>query len=44
MIVEALIDAIAPKPDVQTLRAAAQGIQRHLCEAPRKRVYQSPVW
>jgi hypothetical protein len=44
MIVEALIDAIAPKPDVQTLRAAAQSIQRHLREPPRKRVYQNPVW
>jgi hypothetical protein len=44
MIVEALVDAIAPKPDVQTLRAAAQRLRRHLCEPPRKRVYQSPTW
>jgi hypothetical protein len=44
MIVEALVDAIAPKPHVQTLRAAAQRIQRHLREPPRKRVYQNPVW
>jgi hypothetical protein len=42
MIVEALVDAIAPKPDVQTLRAAAQRIERHLREPPRKRVYQNP--
>jgi hypothetical protein len=44
MIVEALIDAVAPKPDVQALRAAAQRIQRHLREPPRKRGYQNPVW
>jgi hypothetical protein len=44
MIVEALIDAVAPKPDVQTLRAAAQNIQRHLREPPRKRTYQIPKW
>jgi hypothetical protein len=29
---------------VQTLRAAAQRIQRHLREPPRQRVYQNPVW
>jgi hypothetical protein len=44
MIVEALIDAVAPKPDVRTLRAAARNIQRHLCEPPRKRPYQTPIW
>jgi len=44
MIVEALVDAIAPKPDVQTLSATAQRIQRHLREPPRKRAYQNPVW
>jgi hypothetical protein len=42
MIVEAIVEAVAPTPDVQTLRAAAQGIQRHLREPPRKRVYQNP--
>src|ERR1700721_2218501 len=44
MIVEALVDAVAPKPDLQTLRAAARNIQRHLREPPRKRVYQVPIW
>jgi hypothetical protein len=44
MIAEALVDAIAPKPDVQTLRVAAQRIQRHLREPPRKRAYQNPIW
>jgi hypothetical protein len=44
MIVEALVDAIAPKHDVQTLRAAAQSIQRHLREPPRRRAYQNPIW
>jgi hypothetical protein len=44
MIVAALIDAIAPKPDVQTLKAAAPNIQRHLREPPRKRAYQNPIW
>jgi hypothetical protein len=44
LIVEALIDAVAPKPDEQTLRAAAQRLQRHLREPPRKSVYQSPIW
>jgi len=44
MIVEALVDAIAPKPDMQTLRVAAQRIQRHLREPPRKRAYQNPIW
>jgi hypothetical protein len=44
MIVEAMIDAIAPKPDVKTLRAATRRLQRHLREPPRKRVYQNPVW
>jgi hypothetical protein len=44
MIVEALIDAVAPKPDVHTLRATAHRIQRHLREPPRKRAYQNPVW
>jgi hypothetical protein len=44
MIVEALVDAIVPKPDLQTLRATAHNIQRHLREPPRKRVYQSPIW
>jgi hypothetical protein len=44
MIVEALVDAIAPKPDVQTLRVAAHRIQRHLREPPRKRAYQNPIW
>jgi hypothetical protein len=44
MIVEALVDAIAPKPDIQTLCATAQRIQRHLREPPRKRVYQNPIW
>jgi len=44
MIVEALVDAVAPKPDVRTLRAAAPYIQRHLREPPRKRAYQNPVW
>jgi len=44
MIVEALVDAIAPKPAVQTLRVAAQRIQRHLREPPRKRAYQNPIW
>jgi hypothetical protein len=44
MIVAALIDAIVPKPDVQTLKAAAKNIQRHLREPPRKRAYQNPIW
>jgi hypothetical protein len=44
MLVEALINAIAPKPDVQTLHAATQRIRRHLREPPRKRVYQNPIW
>jgi len=44
MIVEALIDAVTPKPDVQALRAAARNIQRHLREPPRKRAYQVPIW
>jgi hypothetical protein len=44
MIVEALVDAVAPKPDVQTLHAAAQNIQRHLREPPRTRPYQIPIW
>jgi hypothetical protein len=44
MIVEALVDAVAPKPDVRTLQAAALNIQRHLRESPRKRAYQNPVW
>jgi hypothetical protein len=44
MIVEALLDAVTPKPDVQTLFAAAQNIQRHLREPPRKRIYQNPKW
>jgi hypothetical protein len=44
MIVQALVDAVAPKPDVQTLRATAHRIQRHLLEPPRKRAYQSPTW
>jgi hypothetical protein len=43
-IVEALIDAIVPKPDIDTLRAAAQKIRRHLREPPRKRAYQNPIW
>jgi hypothetical protein len=42
MIVEALVDAVVPKPDVKTLRAAAKNIQRHLREPPRKRAYQNP--
>jgi hypothetical protein len=29
---------------VQTLRATAQSIQRHLREPPRKRAYQNPIW
>jgi hypothetical protein len=44
MIVEALVDAIAPKPDAQILRSAAQRIQRHLREPPRNRAYQNPIW
>jgi hypothetical protein len=44
MIVEALINAIAPKPDIPTLRATARNIQRHLREPPRKRAYQNPIW
>jgi len=44
MIVEALIDAIAPKPDLPTLRTTARNIQRHLREPPRKRAYQNPTW
>jgi hypothetical protein len=44
MIVEALVDAVAPKPDIQTLRAAARNIHRHLREPPRKRAYQNPIW
>jgi hypothetical protein len=44
MIVEALIDAVTPKPDVQMLRAVARNIQRHLREPPRKRTYQNPIW
>jgi hypothetical protein len=44
LIVEALIEAIAPKPGVHTLLAAAQNIRRHLREPPRKRVYQNPIW
>jgi hypothetical protein len=44
MIVEALVDAIAPKPDLQTLHAARRNIQRHLREPPRKRAYQNPCW
>jgi hypothetical protein len=44
MIVEALVDAVAPKPDMRTLQAAAQNIRRHLREPPRKRPYQNPVW
>ena len=44
MVVEAIIDAIAPKPDVRTLHAATRRLQRHLREPPRKRVYQNPVW
>jgi hypothetical protein len=44
MIVEALVDAVVPKPDVQTLRAAARNIHRHLREPPRKRAYQNPIW
>lgn len=44
LIVEALVDAVIPKPDVQTLRAAARNIQRHLQEPPRKREYQALIW
>jgi hypothetical protein len=44
LIVEAIIDAVTPKPDVQTLRAAARNIQRHLSEPRRKRAYQTPIW
>jgi hypothetical protein len=44
MIVEALVDAVVPKPDLQTLHAAAKNIQRHLREPPRKRAYQNPNW
>jgi hypothetical protein len=44
LIVAALVDAIAPKPGVQILHAAAKTIQRHLREPPRKRAYQNPIW
>jgi hypothetical protein len=44
LIVAALVDAIAPKPAVQTLHAAIKTIQRHLREPPRKRAYQNPIW
>jgi hypothetical protein len=44
LIVETLVDAIAPKPTVQTLLASAKDIQRHIREPPRKRAYQDPAW
>jgi hypothetical protein len=44
LVVTALIDAVIPKPDLQALHAAANTIQRHLREPPRKRAYQNPTW
>jgi hypothetical protein len=44
MIVEALVNAVVPKLDLQTLRATAHSIRRHLREPPRKRAYQDPSW
>jgi hypothetical protein len=43
MIVEALIGAVVPKPDVQTLRVVAPNLRRHLREPPRNRPYQNPI-
>jgi hypothetical protein len=44
LIVEAIVNAVIPKPDTQTLHAAAKTIQRHLREPPRRRAYQNPFW
>jgi hypothetical protein len=42
MLVEALVQAIAPTIDLRTLHAASWEIRRHLREPPRKRAYQNP--
>jgi hypothetical protein len=44
LIVAAIVNAVIPKPDTQTLRAAAKNIRRHTREPPRKRAYQNPIW
>jgi hypothetical protein len=44
LIVAAVINAVIPKPDTQTLHAAAKNFQRHIREPPRKRAYQNPIW
>jgi hypothetical protein len=44
LIVEAIVSAVIPKPDTQTLHAVAKNIQRHLREPPRRRAYQNPIW
>jgi len=44
LFVAAIVNAVIPKPDTQTLHAVARNIQCHIREPPRKRTYQNPIW
>ena len=38
---QTLLAAILPIPDLETIRATADKLQRHLREPPRRRTFQS---